>query len=84
MKEVIRFAWLHALMWFRAWDLASAREFRSGLETTIAKERIRAKDWVEHAELMERRAYAAIVAARADQRITFQTRHRSPLGAANA
>lgn len=73
MKEVLKFAWLHVLLWLRKWDLAQAREFRAGLETTIANERVRARRWVEHAELTERRAYAAIVAARADRRIPSET-----------
>ncbi len=63
MKPVLLY--LNLLRW--RWMLAHARQFRSALETTIANERIRARIAVEHAELMERRAEMAIIAARADR-----------------
>lgn len=60
--------WLRLKWLYRKWDLAHARQFRSGLEVTIAHERVRAQLAVEHAELMERRAEMEIIAARADER----------------
>lgn len=69
MKAVARILWLHLVYQFRRWEHAHAREFRHGLEQTIARERVRAQNAVEDAEIVERRAYAAIVAARADRRI---------------
>lgn len=60
--------WLRIKWLYRRWELAHAREFRSGLEITIANERKRAQLAVERAELMERRAEMEIIAARADER----------------
>lgn len=78
MKDVLRFAWLHLVHAFRRWQLAHAREFRGGLEETIAHERARARRLVEESELQERRAYALIVAARSDQRrIPADTAHET-------
>ncbi len=59
-------------MW-RKWQLGEARAFRYGLENTINRERLRAKDWLEHAELMERRAELEIIAARVDRQRELRT-----------
>ncbi len=63
----MRILWLHLVYWYRRWQVLHARDFRAGLEETIIRERIRARVMVEESEITERRAYAAIVAARADQ-----------------
>lgn len=68
----MRVLWLHLIYAYRRWDHAHARQFRFGLEETIIRERIRARAAVEQAEVAERRAYAAIVAARADRQIEAQ------------
>jgi len=57
--------YLKHLYW--RWMLLHAKQFRAGLEVTIANERVRAQRAVEHAELMARRAELAIIAARADR-----------------
>lgn len=58
------------LKWFYwRWALVHAKRFRTELETTIRNERGRAQRGVEYAELMERRAELAIIAARADKRL---------------
>ena len=62
--------YLKRLYW--RYMLKHAKAFRESLEQTIAHERERAQRAVDHAEVMERRAYAAIVAWRADRRITQQ------------
>lgn len=73
MKDVLKLLRLHLMLALRKWQLGHAREFRAGLETTIARERVRAQRGVEYAELMERRAEMAIIAARADKRIPANT-----------
>lgn len=73
MKEILQLLWLHVNLARRRWELAHAREFRFSLETTIANERERARRLVEISELQERRAYIAIVAHRANKRITTDT-----------
>lgn len=57
--------WLKWMRW--RWMLTEARRFRSNLERTIENERVRAERAVRHAELMERRAEIALIAARADR-----------------
>lgn len=69
MKAAARMVMLHLVYWLRRWQLAHAREFRFGIERTIVFERLRAEVMVAESEVAERRAYAAIVAARADRRI---------------
>lgn len=64
MKALLWLKWVH---W--KWMLMHARRFRHDLETTIANERGRAERAVRHAELMERRAEMAMIAARADNRL---------------
>lgn len=62
MRLWLRLKWLHA-----RFELANARRFRAGLEETIIRERARAQRGVEDAELMERRAELAFIAARIDE-----------------
>lgn len=59
---LLKLKWLY---W--RWALLHARQFRGELERTIASERIRAQNAVEHAEVMERRSEMAIILARADK-----------------
>lgn len=60
-RLLLQLRWLY---W--KWALIHARDFRINLENTISSERERARDAVEHAELMERRAELALIAARID------------------
>ncbi len=55
---------LRHLYW--RWMLARARDFQYRLENTIANERLRARDDVNHSEIMERRALTDLAHARAD------------------
>ncbi len=46
------------------WMLTEARDFAYRLENTIARERNRARDAVNYAETMERRAAIEVISAR--------------------
>ena len=60
---------LHLKRIYWIWMLAEAREFRMRLENTIVSERRRARDAVEHCELMESRAEIDIIAARSEMKL---------------
>lgn len=66
-------AWIWVKRVYARWNLAMARDFAAGLEDTIARERQRARDWIHDAEMLERRAFAAKVAARADADLRRRT-----------